>query len=58
MPMTLAHRLRRARQHDGRRWSAGIGATDHGTVLHGSEQTWPSRRAVVAWVIQHAGGAR
>jgi hypothetical protein len=42
----------------GLRWSAGLGCTDHGTVLRGAEQTWPSRRAAVAWVIENAGGAR
>jgi hypothetical protein len=35
----------------GVRWSAGIGATGHATVLRASEQTWASRRAAVAWVV-------
>ncbi len=42
----------------GLRWSAGLGCTDHGSVLRGAEQTWASRRAAVAWVIENAGGAR
>ena len=45
----------------GVRWGAGIGATEYGTVLRGSEQTWASRRAAVAWVVANAdpsGGAR
>ena len=42
----------------GLRWSAGLGCTGHGTVLRGAEQTWPSRRAAVAWVIANAGGTR
>jgi hypothetical protein len=42
----------------GVRWGAGIGATEYGTVLRGSEQSWPSRRAAVGWVVANAGGAR
>jgi hypothetical protein len=41
----------------GVRWGAGIGATDHGAVVRAAEQTWPSRRAAVAWVVANAGGA-
>jgi len=43
----------------GTRWSAGAGCTGHGTVeVSSGDQTWPSRRAAVAWVVEHAGGAR
>jgi hypothetical protein len=40
----------------GVRWSAGLGCTGHGTVLTPAEQTWPSRRAAVAWVAANAAG--
>jgi hypothetical protein len=46
----------------GTRWSAGVGYTGHGTVeVSSGDQTWPSRRAAVAWVVANAdatGGAR
>lgn len=38
----------------GVRWGAGIGANEHGTAVRGAEQTWPSRRGAVAWVIANA----
>lgn len=42
----------------GVRWSAGIGCTDHHTVLTAAGQTWTSRRAAVAWVAENtAAGA-
>lgn len=42
----------------GIRWSAGLGCTGHGTVLESAGQTWPSRRAAVAWVAERTGGGR
>lgn len=43
----------------GTRWGAGVGCTHHATVeISSGDQTWPSRRAAVAWVLAQAGGAR
>lgn len=54
--------LGRVGWHLGRRggvkWSAGAGCTDHGTVLVACEGDFASRRAAVAWVVAHTGGAR
>jgi len=39
----------------GVRWSAGVGCTGHGTVeVSSGDQTWPSRRGAVAWIVEHA----
>lgn len=40
----------------GVRWSAGLGCTEHHTVAVAAGQHWPSRRAAVAWVTEHAAG--
>jgi hypothetical protein len=42
----------------GVRWSAGRGCTKHGSVVEGAGQQWASRRAAVAWVIEHSKGDR
>ena len=42
----------------GLRWGAGLGCSDHGTVVRAAEQTWTSRRGAVAWVAANAGGGR
>jgi hypothetical protein len=39
-------------------WSAGVGCGRYGSVLEAAEQTWPSRRAAVAWVAEKAWGSR
>jgi hypothetical protein len=40
----------------GVRWSAGRGCTQYGSVVEGAGQQWASRRAAVAWVIEHGKG--
>lgn len=46
----------------GVRWGAGIGCTGHGTVKVSASESgagdFATRRAAVAWVTGHAGGAR
>jgi hypothetical protein len=38
----------------GIRWGAGVGCTEHGTVrISSGDQTWTTRRAAVAWVIEN-----
>lgn len=39
----------------GLKWDAGVGLTDHGSVL-ATTQNLSSRRAAVAWVIEQSGG--
>ena len=43
----------------GTRWGAGLGCTSHGTVeISSGDLTWPSRRAAVAWIVEHQRDAR
>lgn len=41
----------------GVRWSAGLEATEYGTAKTAAGQDFASRRAAVAWIAAHLGGA-